>query len=95
MDKNKIQNSHASSPQKSRIANAFFRTCEIEAWGRCIKKIISACKDVGAPPPQWKYNGTFLLIRIRFPNNYIKGMGIRRASTRGAKKTSGTVNNLG
>jgi ATP-dependent DNA helicase RecG len=67
--------SHPSSPQNPGIANAFFRAGEIEAWGRGIGKIISACRDIGAPVPQWKYDGTFLLTKLKFSNEYIEKIG--------------------
>lgn len=42
---------HTSRPHNPDIANAFFRSGLIEAWGRGIEKITNACKDAGKPLP--------------------------------------------
>lgn len=39
-----LLSSHRSFPYNPDIANAFFRSGEIEAWGRGIERIITACK---------------------------------------------------
>ncbi len=48
---------HRSRPYNPDIANAFFRAGEIEAWGRGIQRIISACKSAGCPSPNFKFVG--------------------------------------
>ena len=35
---------HASTPFNPAIANVFFRSGEIETWGRGIERILAACK---------------------------------------------------
>jgi ATP-dependent DNA helicase RecG len=42
---------HTSKPYNPLIAGAFFRSGQIEAWGRGIKKITEACKSWGKPEP--------------------------------------------
>jgi ATP-dependent DNA helicase RecG len=42
---------HTSKPYNPLIANAFFRSGQIEAWGRGIEKIIEACKQRNTPEP--------------------------------------------
>ena len=42
---------HTSKPFNPLIAGAFFRSGQIEAWGRGIGKISAACKSVGMPEP--------------------------------------------
>ena len=42
-----LLSSHRSIPYNLDIANTFFRAGEIEAWGRGIERIITACKNDG------------------------------------------------
>ena len=42
-----LLSSHRSMPYNPDIANTFFRAGEIEAWGRGIERIITACKNDG------------------------------------------------
>ncbi|TWI60814.1 ATP-dependent DNA helicase RecG [Desulfobotulus alkaliphilus] len=46
-----IMGSHASQPYNPDLANAFFRSGEIESWGRGIEWIFSACRNGGSPTP--------------------------------------------
>ena len=45
---------HASRPFNPAIAYAFFRAGMIEAWGRGIRRITTACETAGNPPPLWR-----------------------------------------
>jgi len=42
---------HSSRPYNPDIANAFFRSGYVEAWGRGIEKITRHCVDAGLPEP--------------------------------------------
>ncbi|MDR1449494.1 MAG: winged helix-turn-helix transcriptional regulator [Propionibacteriaceae bacterium] len=42
---------HRSQPRNAAIANAFFRSGQIETWGRGIEKIEEACRAEGRPLP--------------------------------------------
>ena len=44
-------NTHRSQPYNPLIANAFFRSGQIESWGRGIEKIAETCKKWGKPIP--------------------------------------------
>jgi len=48
-----LQNAHKSQPYNPLIANVFFRSGQIEAWGRGIEKIKAACVAVGLPEPEF------------------------------------------
>lgn len=48
---------HNSRPYNPLIANAFFRSGGIEAWGRGIEKIMGACKEADAPIPKYRHIG--------------------------------------
>jgi len=45
---------HTSMPHNPLIAGAFFRSGQIEAWGRGIEKITQACRAWGKPEPFYK-----------------------------------------
>jgi ATP-dependent DNA helicase RecG len=53
----KLLQKHSSRPYNPDIANAFFRTGYIEAWGRGTIKIIDQCKEHGLPAPKFKNDG--------------------------------------
>jgi ATP-dependent DNA helicase RecG len=55
---------HSSMPHNPNIANAFFRSGQIETWGRGIEKIEAACKAEGRPAPE--YVATGIEIRVTF-----------------------------
>ena len=57
---------HASQPYNPDIANTFFRAGMIEAWGRGIERIISACKEMNASLPDFKYEESGLWIVLPF-----------------------------
>ena len=47
---------HQSRPPNPDLANTFFRAGEIEAWGRGIERIFSACKAAGTPKPRIRFD---------------------------------------
>ncbi|KAA6303279.1 MAG: hypothetical protein EZS26_000528 [Candidatus Ordinivivax streblomastigis] len=51
-----LQKKHSSIPYNPDIANAFFRSGYIEAWGRGIEKINENCVEAGLPLPLIYYN---------------------------------------
>lgn len=52
-----LMSKHGSRPFNPDIANVFFRAGEIEAWGRGVERINSACKEAGCKEPTFKYDG--------------------------------------
>jgi len=56
---------HGSLPHNPNIANAFFRSGQIETWGRGIEKIETACRDAGIPSPVFTTTSTE--VRVTFP----------------------------
>lgn len=65
---------HASTPFNPTVANVFFRSGEIETWGRGIQRIFTACKDAGTPRPALTFDGTGLALEFRFAPEYLKAM---------------------
>jgi ATP-dependent DNA helicase RecG len=53
---------HTSKPHNPLIANAFFRSGQIEAWGRGIERIIEACKEWNMPEPFFKVGSHEVMI---------------------------------
>lgn len=64
-----LLSSHSSQPYNSSIANTFFRAGEIEAWGRGIERIITACKNDGFSIPEFRYDasGIWTIFRFEYP----------------------------
>jgi len=48
---------HPSKPYNPDIANAFFRSGYVEAWGRGIEKITTQCVEAGLPKPIFNVEG--------------------------------------
>ena len=80
-----LLSSHRSYPYNPDIANTFFRSGEIEAWGRGIERIIMACKNDGFSTPEFRYDasGIWTIFKYEYPE---------RATTQ--KTTQKTTQNL-
>ena len=62
----RLTGEHASVPYNPAIGYVFFRTGMLEAWGRGIRRIATACEHAGNPAPEWKIepgNGLWLEFR--------------------------------
>jgi ATP-dependent DNA helicase RecG len=57
--------SHSSRPNNPDIANAFFRSGYVEAWGRGISKIEEQCVDAGIPVPTYSNEGSDFWVIFR------------------------------
>jgi ATP-dependent DNA helicase RecG len=53
---------HVSRPHNPLVAGAFFRTGDIESWGRGIQKVRTACEAYGTAFPLFKFLSTGLLV---------------------------------
>ncbi|QPM69086.1 ATP-binding protein [Atribacter laminatus] len=49
-----LKKNHSSYPRNELLADVFFKTGLIEAWGRGTIKIIDECKKAGLPEPEYK-----------------------------------------
>ena len=76
-----LLSSHRSMPYNPDIANTFFRAGEIEAWGRGIERIITACKNDGFSTPEFRYDasGIWTTFKFEYPE---------RATTQSDRKTT-------
>ena len=64
-----LLSSHRSFPYNPDIANTFFRSGEIEAWGRGIERIIMSCKKDGFSTPEFRYDasGIWTIFKFEYP----------------------------
>jgi len=67
---------HPSTPFNPAVANAFFRSGEIETWGRGIERILAACKDADTPKPSITFDGTGITMEFRFAPEYLKAFAV-------------------
>ena len=64
-----LQAAHKSVPYNPLIANTFFRSGQIEAWGRGIGKIKAACLADNLPEPEFKISATDFTVCFHIRNN--------------------------
>ncbi|MGK6351593.1 ATP-binding protein [Parapedobacter sp. DT-150] len=75
----KLLAKHPSMPYNPDIANAFFRSGYIEAWGRGFTKMTSQCLKAGLPEPLYDYDmsGFWVVFRKDIYNmEYLSGLGL-------------------
>ena len=63
-----IENPH-SSPVNPKIADVFFKSGLMEAWGRGIANIFDECEKYGLPTPEFKVGHKIVTLVIRFKNS--------------------------
>jgi ATP-dependent DNA helicase RecG len=91
-DLEKLLGAHASHPYNPDVANAFFRSGEIESWGRGIEKIFSACRKADSPPPNIHVDGYDLWVEFQFSRDYLAGFksgGVLDDKEKSSGKSSG------
>jgi len=75
----KLLSKHPSIPYNPDIANAFFRSGYIEAWGRGFSKMINQCLAAGLPEPLFNYetSGFWVVFRKDIYNHtQLKELGL-------------------
>ncbi|MDR3189130.1 MAG: putative DNA binding domain-containing protein [Prevotellaceae bacterium] len=74
-----FQKKHSSIPYNPDIANAFFRSGYVEAWGRGIEKINRNCIEVGLPQPLIYYDTSGCWVEFHkdiYNYNSLKELGL-------------------
>lgn len=71
----KLKGKHPSQPFNPDVANAFFRAGLIEAWGRGIERMLTACKAASLPEPEFQNEVTGLWLTFRFNTKALVGIG--------------------
>ncbi len=84
---------HASSPYNPAIANAFFRAGEIEAWGRGVARIFTACEAAGSPKPVLRYEPNDMWLEFAFDPAYLTVLraGQKQTAQVGVQVTPGVT----
>ncbi len=59
-----LMKTHHSRPHNPDLANTFFRTGYIEAWGRGIQKICEECESIGARMPEYTVLGDDITVKF-------------------------------
>jgi len=70
----KFLKQHSSRPFNPFVANAFFRAGEIEAWGRGVQRIFSACREAAAPEPQVQYESGEIWFEFPYSAAYLENL---------------------
>ena len=66
---------HTSKPYNPLLAGAFFRSGQIEAWGRGIEKITEACKYWGKPEPFFRLRVNEVMIGFNIESQFGEKFG--------------------
>ncbi|MEW6363230.1 MAG: Fic family protein [Acidobacteriota bacterium] len=66
-----LRKHHPSRPFNPSVANAFFRSGQIEAWGRGFQLIFDACREEGVPEPAIGYQPGDVWIEFPFRAAYL------------------------
>ena len=91
-----LLSSHRSTPYNPDIANTFFRAGEIEAWGRGIERIITACKNDGFSTPEFRYDasGIWTTFKFEYPERATIQSGQKTTQKTTRKTTQKAIQNL-
>lgn len=89
---------HPSIPFNPDIANAFFRSGYIEAWGRGFSEMTKACLDRGLPEPVYKFESSGFWVNFRkdiYNKSYLELLGLSGRQVKAVLfvKEKGQINN--
>ena len=63
---------HSSKPYNPKLANIFFKSGMIEAWGRGFEKIKEACGMYGGPLPEYEINESGIMVLCKACDRYLE-----------------------
>lgn len=63
---------HSSKPFNSKLANVFFKSGMIEAWGRGFEKIREACALYDGPLPEYEINEAGIMVLCKACDRYLE-----------------------
>lgn len=63
---------HSSKPYNPKLANVFFKSGMIEAWGRGFEKIKEACGLYDGPLPEYEINEAGIMVLCKACNKYLR-----------------------
>ena len=62
---------HSSKPYNPKLANVFFKSGMIEAWGRGFEKIKEACRLYDGPLPEYEINESGIMVLCKACDRYL------------------------
>lgn len=62
MNPEKLFEKHSSKPYNPKLANVFFKSGMIEAWGRGFDKIRAGCEEYGGPLPEYNITENGIMV---------------------------------
>lgn len=68
----KLFKKHSSKPYNPKLANIFFKSGMIEAWGRGFDKIKTACLQYNGPLPEYDINEDGIMVLCKACDKYLK-----------------------
>lgn len=68
----KLFQKHSSKPYNPKLANVFFKSCMIEAWGRGFDKIREACEFYGGPLPEYEISKSGIMVLCKACDSYLQ-----------------------
>ncbi len=63
---------HSSKPYNPKLANVFFKSGMIEAWGRGFEKIKEACETYDGPLPEYEINESGIMVLCKACDRYLE-----------------------
>jgi ATP-dependent DNA helicase RecG len=79
---------HPSQPHNPDIANTFFWSGDIEAWGRGIQRILGACREARTPEPRIEVDGRDVWVEFPFSAAYLEQIAGGREEGGTTQKTT-------
>ena len=71
---------HSSKPYNPKLANVFFKSGMIEAWGRGFEKIKEACREYDGPLPEYEINKSGIMVLCNACDRYLQLLKIKDKS---------------
>jgi len=68
----KLFQKHSSKPYNPKLADIFFKSGMIEAWGRGFDKIKEACKKYDGPLPEYEISEDGIMVLCKACDKYLK-----------------------
>ena len=84
----RLTEKHSSQPFNPDIANAFFRSGEIESWGRGIERILTACQAAHCPAPIIDYTPGDFWLKFAFAPEHLAKTITEPSSGKSSGKSS-------
>jgi ATP-dependent DNA helicase RecG len=85
---------HTSLPYNPLLAYAFFRSGQIEAWGRGIEKMTSACRAWGKPEPFYRITSNEVMIGFNTDAGIVENIAENIVVNHGVSETQQTIIDL-